>query len=46
MTQVILNRETHIRIVTELCAEYDHEYELLSCEKCKPLRNGSLFGLV
>ncbi len=46
MTQVILDRETHIRIVTELCTEYGHEYELLSCKKCKPLRNGSPFGLV
>ena len=46
MTHIILSREVHIRIVTELCAQYDHEYELLSCKKCKPLRDGSLFGLV
>lgn len=46
MNQVILDKETHIRIVTELCAEYGHEYELLSCKKCKPLRDGSPFGLI
>lgn len=46
MTQIILDIEEHIRIVTELCTEFGHAYEFLSCMKCKPLRNGSPFGLV
>jgi trehalose-6-phosphatase len=46
MTQVILSMGEHIRIITELCSEYDHRYAMLSCKKCKPLRDGSPFGLI